>query len=95
MLENSEILVHKFGGSCLANKDAFSKTLEIIKKFDGIPSVVVLSAFRGVTDKLILAGGIIPEAHKPYLNKIGIKGVFGPGSSLADITKFIRENVRQ
>ncbi|MFX0099168.1 MAG: aspartate kinase [Candidatus Hodarchaeota archaeon] len=53
MAREGKLIIHKFGGSCLANEEAFAKTLEIIKKFSSIPTVVVLSAFKGVTDKLI------------------------------------------
>lgn len=56
--------------------------------------VLKLLKTRGATDVLVIAGGIIPLAHVPYLNKIGVKGVFGPGSRVADIVSFIRENVR-
>ena len=54
--------------------------------------VIKLLHKKGATGVTIIAGGIIPEAHIPYLHKIGVKGVFGPGSRVADITGFIREN---
>ena len=52
--------VMKFGGSCLSSREDIKKTVEIIKseeikeevKDEGRP-VIVLSAFKGVTDKLI------------------------------------------
>ena len=56
--------------------------------------VIKLLDKKGATDVIVIAGGIIPEAHIPYLNKIGVKGVFGPGSRIADMARFIRENVR-
>jgi methylmalonyl-CoA mutase, C-terminal domain len=42
---------------------------------------------------LVIAGGIIPEEDHPALNKIGIKGIFGPGTSTKDIAEFIRKSV--
>jgi len=45
-------------------------------------------------DIVVIAGGIIPEKDVPHLNEIGISGVFFPGSSTGDITKWIRENVK-
>jgi methylmalonyl-CoA mutase C-terminal domain/subunit len=42
---------------------------------------------------LVIAGGIIPEEDHPALNKIGIKGIFGPGTSTKDIAEFIRKAV--
>jgi methylmalonyl-CoA mutase C-terminal domain/subunit len=42
---------------------------------------------------IVIAGGIIPEEDHPALNKIGIKGIFGPGTSTKDIAEFIRKAV--
>ena len=38
----------------------------------------------------ILVGGIIPESDKEALNSLGVKGVFGPGTSLEEIELSIR-----
>ena len=46
----------KFGGSCLQDAESFSKTIEIIKKYkiqSRTPLIIVTSAIKGVTDKLI------------------------------------------
>ncbi|MFH1422188.1 MAG: cobalamin B12-binding domain-containing protein [Planctomycetota bacterium] len=48
---------------------------------------------EGISDKLVLAGGVIPQQDILELNTIGIKGVFPTRSSYDDIVKFIRENV--
>lgn len=50
---------------------------------------------KGMDDVLVMGGGIIPEEDIPELNKAGIKGVFGPGTHMEDIIKFIRENVKE
>lgn len=42
---------------------------------------------------LVIAGGIIPEEDHSALNKIGIKGIFGPGTPTKDIAEFIRKAV--
>jgi methylmalonyl-CoA mutase C-terminal domain/subunit len=42
---------------------------------------------------LVIAGGIIPKDDIPFLQEIGIKAIFPPGSSLEDIVSFIRANV--
>jgi methylmalonyl-CoA mutase C-terminal domain/subunit len=44
---------------------------------------------------LVIAGGIIPKDDIPFLQEIGIKAIFPPGSSLEDIVSFIRANVPQ
>ena len=38
----------------------------------------------------ILVGGIIPESDKEALNSLGVKGIFGPGTSLEEIELSIR-----
>jgi len=49
----------------------------------------------GAKDILVVGGGIIPEEDKPKLLKVGITGLFGPGSSLAEIVEHVRERVRK
>ena len=41
---------------------------------------------------VVLAGGIIPEVDRPVLEDMGIKGIFGPGTSTQDIIDFIQES---
>lgn len=56
--------------------------------------IINLLADKGANDIIVILGGIIPEEDIPILKKAGVKAVFGPGSQMADIIKFIRENVR-
>ena len=48
---------------------------------------------KGLSDRLIVVGGIIPEEDIPSLKKLGIKGIFGPGTSTKDIIVFINNEV--
>ncbi len=48
---------------------------------------------KGREDVLIIAGGIIPEDDIPSLKQIGVKAVFGPGTSTEDIISFIRKEL--
>jgi len=48
---------------------------------------------RGISDILVMAGGIIPTEDIPGLKSLGIKEVFGPGTELKRIINFIKENV--
>ena len=50
---------------------------------------------RDMGDVLVVGGGIIPEDDIPGLKSAGIDGVFGPGTPLDDIVKFIQENVKR
>jgi methylmalonyl-CoA mutase C-terminal domain/subunit len=46
-------------------------------------------------DVLVIAGGIIPEDDIPALQQMGVKAVFGPGTSTGDIIKFIQKEQTQ
>jgi methylmalonyl-CoA mutase C-terminal domain/subunit len=43
---------------------------------------------------LVFAGGIIPDDDVTKLKKLGIKEVFGPGSTIASIAEFIKKSRR-
>jgi methylmalonyl-CoA mutase C-terminal domain/subunit len=49
----------------------------------------------GVTDIVVLGGGIIPPADARVLTELGIDGVFGPGSSAEEIIEFITARVAE
>jgi len=44
---------------------------------------------------LVMFGGVIPERDIGPMKELGVKGVFGPGSSADSIVAFVRENVRR
>jgi methylmalonyl-CoA mutase C-terminal domain/subunit len=46
---------------------------------------------KGRADALVIAGGIIPEDDIPALHQLGIKAVFGPGTSTENIIGFIHK----
>ncbi len=50
---------------------------------------------KGMSDVLVLGGGIIPEEDTSALKKAGICGVFGPGTPCEDIVNFIKKNVKK
>jgi methylmalonyl-CoA mutase, C-terminal domain len=50
---------------------------------------------KGLDDVLVIGGGIIPEEDIPKLKKVGVSGVFGPGTHCDDIVDFIRKNVKK
>lgn len=58
-----------------------------------VPKVTALLRERGVDDILVLVGGIIPDQDIPALKEAGVQGVFGPGTSTADIINFVRTHV--
>ncbi len=58
-----------------------------------IPLVVEGLEERGKGDAIVVVGGIIPEEDYPKLQKQGVQGVFGPGTSTQAIVDFITKAV--
>jgi methylmalonyl-CoA mutase C-terminal domain/subunit len=56
------------------------------------PRVVEELKKRGMDDVVLFGGGIIPHDDIPQLEKLGFKGIFGPGSSTHDIIDWVRNN---
>jgi methylmalonyl-CoA mutase C-terminal domain/subunit len=46
-------------------------------------------------DVVVFGGGIIPEADIPELERLGVRKVFTPGASMAEIVDWVRSNVGQ
>ncbi len=57
------------------------------------PAVIEALREKGAEDVVVFGGGIIPEDDLPRLEKIGVKGVFAPGTPLASIAQWVRDNV--
>jgi len=55
------------------------------------PLVIEGLSKKGREDVLVIAGGIIPDDDIPALQQMGIKAVFGPGTSTEDIISFIQK----
>ncbi|MDA4125302.1 MAG: cobalamin B12-binding domain-containing protein [Thaumarchaeota archaeon] len=65
-----------------AHMTAFPKVKKILEK-------------KGGKDIIVMGGGIIPEEDKAKLLKLGITGLFGPGSSLEEIVQHVRGRVQK
>jgi methylmalonyl-CoA mutase C-terminal domain/subunit len=57
------------------------------------PKIMELLRANGVSDVLVMAGGILPDEDIPAIEQMGIKGNFGPGTSMATIVEFVRSHV--
>ena len=44
---------------------------------------------KGLSDVLVVLGGIVPDADLPGLKAIGVSAVFRPGTAMQDIIDFI------
>ena len=63
-----------------AHRTLFPRIMEILKE-------------KGLMDVLVFAGGIIPEEDIGDLKKIGIKEIFGPGTTTETIIQYVFEHV--
>ncbi len=59
------------------------------------PKIVELAKEKGVGDVVFLAGGIIPDDDVAALSDMGIEGIFGPGTSAAEIVEFVKRSVER
>jgi methylmalonyl-CoA mutase, C-terminal domain len=58
------------------------------------PRIVELLRTQGMSDCLVLVGGIVPQEDIPKLKELGVSGIFLPGTSTGEIVKFLRDNVK-
>ena len=61
-------------------------------QFRRVMEVLKQEKVKGI---LVFAGGVIPDEDVKKLQKLGIKAVFGPGSSIASILAFLRKHLKQ
>jgi methylmalonyl-CoA mutase C-terminal domain/subunit len=57
------------------------------------PAVIDALRAKGADDVVVFGGGIIPDDDIPGLQAAGVRGVFTPGTSLAEIIDWVRTNV--
>jgi methylmalonyl-CoA mutase C-terminal domain/subunit len=59
------------------------------------PRIMALLKQKGLTDVMVVAGGIIPEEDAAEMEKLGIKQIFGPGTTTDTIIRYVFDNVRK
>ena len=57
--------------------------------------VVDLLKEKDAEDVVVFGGGIIPDADIAELERLGVRKVFTPGASMAEIVAWVRANVGQ
>ena len=60
-----------------------------------MPRIMELMQQNKMADVMVFMGGIVPDQDIAELRKIGVRGIFLPGSSLDEIVNFVKQNVRQ
>jgi methylmalonyl-CoA mutase C-terminal domain/subunit len=57
-------------------------------------AVLDLLKEKGAEDIAVFGGGIIPPEDVAELKNLGVKELFGPGTSTQDIIRFVHEHIR-
>ena len=57
------------------------------------PRIMRLLRQQDLTDVMIFAGGIIPEEDVAKMKKLGIKEIFGPGTTTETIIRYVLDNL--
>jgi len=60
-----------------------------------VPRILELLKEKGMTDVMVIVGGIVPDEDAAELKRQGVGAVFQPGASLEAIVEFIRGSVKQ
>jgi methylmalonyl-CoA mutase, C-terminal domain len=58
------------------------------------PAVMEALRAKGANDVVVFGGGIIPDDDLQKLRAAGVKGLFTPGTPLAEIIEWVRANVQ-
>ena len=58
-----------------------------------VPKILEMLAANGQENVKVFLGGIIPDEDIPKLEKMGVSGVYGPGTSTDQIVNDIRADI--
>ena len=59
-----------------------------------VPRITRILRESGLEDVMVVLGGIIPDDDAVALRELGVSGIFGPGTTIAEVADFLRANVR-
>jgi len=59
-----------------------------------VPRICALLKTEGLDDVMVVVGGIIPDDDAGELRKAGVAGIFGPGTTIAEVAEYLRANAR-
>jgi len=79
------------------DEDVDAIAMSLLNGAHGIlfPRVVKALKKKGITDVLVMGGGVIPDEDRKALKKAGIDGVFGPGTPLVTVIDHITKGVKK
>ncbi len=56
-----------------------------------VPRILTLLREQGMEDVAVLVGGIVPKEEANALLDMGVRGVFGPGTTTDEVVSFVQE----
>jgi methylmalonyl-CoA mutase C-terminal domain/subunit len=59
-----------------------------------VPRICTLLKDAGLDDVMVVVGGIIPDDDAGELRQAGVSGIFGPGTTIAEVADYLRANAR-
>jgi methylmalonyl-CoA mutase, C-terminal domain len=59
------------------------------------PAILAEMKKQNMDDVVLFGGGIIPDDDILVLEKIGVKKIFTPGTSLTEVTSWVQANVKK
>jgi|TARA_B110000263_G_scaffold242249_1_gene247505 methylmalonyl-CoA mutase C-terminal domain/subunit len=57
------------------------------------PEIIKILKEKGLEELVVFGGGIIPDQDIEGLKKIGVKEIFGPGTTTVEMIDWINDNV--
>ena len=60
-----------------------------------LPQIFQKLKENGMESLVVLAGGIFPADDHVNMQKMGVNGIFGPGTSTSEIVTFIRQAISE
>jgi methylmalonyl-CoA mutase C-terminal domain/subunit len=73
--------------------DAIGLSMHSAAHMTIFPKVMELLRTKGVDHILVTGGGVIPDEDMTSLSALGVGRLFGPGTPIADIVGYIRDEV--
>ncbi|MBT6795918.1 cobalamin B12-binding domain-containing protein [bacterium] len=58
------------------------------------PEILKALKEKGLEDLVVFGGGIIPDQDIEGLKKVGVKEIFGPGTTTTEMINWINENIQ-
>jgi len=58
------------------------------------PEIIKILNEKGLEELVVFGGGIIPDEDIDGLKKIGVKEIFGPGTTTTEMIDWINDNVQ-